>query len=109
MVEAEWTGSYPCLCSGTWILKVNGIDVSDVIPENKRHNDMDTYGWYEEWHFEDWEEVFTSYESGLEEDDWIKENLEWLSEISNDNDVYKEIYKAIQKCDWRSGSCGGCI
>lgn len=109
MVEAEWTGFYPCLCSGTWILKVNGIDVSDVIPKDKRHNDMDTWGWYEEWHFEDWEEVFTSYESGLEEDDWIKENLEWLSKISNDNDIYKEIYKAIQKCDWRSGSCGGCI
>lgn len=109
MVEAEWTGSYPCLCSGTWILKVNGVDVSDKIPKNKRHRDMNTYGEYEEWHFENWLEVFDYYEDGLYEDEWIKENLEWLLKISSDNDVHKEIFKAIQKCDWRHNSCGGCI
>lgn len=33
MVEAKWSGLYPCLCSGEWTLKVNGKDVSDKIPK----------------------------------------------------------------------------
>lgn len=45
-VEAKWTGSYPCLCSGEWILKINNIDVSNLIPEELRTSSMNTFGSY---------------------------------------------------------------
>ena len=45
-VEAEWTGCYPRLCSGKWILKVGGVNVSDKIPEDLQRSPMNTYGTY---------------------------------------------------------------
>lgn len=32
-VEAKWSGKWPCLCYGEWTLIVDGVDVSDKIPE----------------------------------------------------------------------------
>ena len=56
-VEAKWTGNYPNLCSGQWILKVNNIDVSHLIPEDLRNEPMNTYRTYLCWHFNNnWEE-----------------------------------------------------
>lgn len=109
MVEAKWSGSYPCLCCGKWTLKVNGEDVSDKIPKDLRDSSMYTYGSYRRWHFENWLEVFENYESGLECDDWVEENKKWLNEIATDLDIQREIYHAINEQDFRSGSCGGCI
>ena len=34
MVEAYWSGKYPCLCFGEWRLKVNNKDVTDKIRTN---------------------------------------------------------------------------
>lgn len=109
MVEAKWSGSYPCLCFGKWTLIVNGEDVSDKIPEELRDSSMNTYGTYQSWHFENWMEVFEDYISGLDCEDWIEENKEWLNNITTDLEVQKEIYYAINSQDFRSGSCGGCI
>lgn len=109
MVEAKWSGSYPTLCRGEWTLKVNGKNVSGLIPRKLRHSAMNTYGTYEEWHFEDWKEVFEDYEDGLVCEEWIAENKYWLDTITEDYDTQVEIYKAINKHDWRNGSCGGCI
>ena len=109
MVEAKWSGSYPCLCYGEWTLKVNEKDVSGLIPEELRYDDMNTYGTYYSWHFENWIEVFEKYEDGLNCDDWIKENKYWLDTITEDISVQKEIYDAISEQDFRHGSCGGCI
>ena len=109
MVEAKWSGSYPCLCFGKWTLKVNGEDVSDKIPEDLRDSSMNTYGTYQSWHFEDWIEVFEDYISGLDCEDWIEENKKWLNNITTDLEVQEEIYYAINSQDFRSGSCGGCI
>lgn len=108
-VEAKWTGKYPCLCYGEWILKVNNIDVSHLIPNELRTSSMDTLGTYSSWHFENWEEVFDSYEDGLDCEDWINENKEWLNKISTNLSVQENIYYAIRSEDFRSGSCGGCI
>ena len=69
MVEAKWSGSYPCLCYGKWTLKVNGKDVSNMIPKELRESSMNTYGTYQTWHFEDLLEVFEDYEDGLDCDD----------------------------------------
>lgn len=105
MVVAEWTGSFPCLCSGTWKLTINGEDFSLLIPEELRHGEMGTYGIYQSWHFEDWTEVFESYEDGLQCDEWIAANP-WIHKLPASP---IDVYYAFQAEDWRYGSCGGCI
>ena len=110
MVEAYWDGLYPTLCFGTWTLRVNGKDVSALIPKELRHNEMNTYGTYQSWYFdEDWLEVFEDYEDGLDCDEWVSENKYWLDTITDDTKVQDDIYYAISENDWRHGSCGGCI
>lgn len=107
-IEVKWTGSYPCLCHGEWIIIINGIDYSDCIPTDKRESDMNTYGEYEEWQFVDGIEEFSSYINGLRFDEWIKEN-DWVNKITLNKDEQRNIFEAIQAEDWRPGSCGGCI
>ena len=81
-VEAKWSGSYPCLCSGEWTLFIDGKDLSDKIPKDLINEPMYTNGVYSSWRFgSDWEEEWDNYEDGLECEDWIKENKEWLDEI----------------------------
>ena len=110
MVKANWSGSYPCLCHGEWTLKVNGINVSHLIPEKLRNNEMNTYGTYETWSFDDdYMEVFEDYEDGLKCNDWIKENKYWLDTITANREVQIEIFNAISEEDFRRNSCGGCI
>lgn len=85
MVEAHWNGSYPCLCFGEWMLKVNDKDVSDKIPDELRKDSMNTYGIYKRWYFDDnYLEKFESYENGLKMHEWIKENAYWLDKITDD-------------------------
>ena len=110
MIEAHWNGSYPCLCFGEWMLKVNGKDVSNKIPDELRKDSMNTYGIYQRWYFDDnYLEKFESYEDGLKMHEWIKENAYWLDKITDDYNTQKEIFTAVQQEDFRSGSCGGCI
>ena len=110
MVEARWSGSYPNLCRGEWTLKIGGNDVSSLIPKELRYDEMNTYGTYETWYFDDNAmEVFEDYEDGLDCDEWIEENKYWLDAIAEDYDTQVKIFKAINEQDWRSGSCGGCI
>lgn len=109
-VEAKWTGDYPNLCSGQWILKVNNKNVSHLIPADLKNEPMNTYHTYLCWHFNNnWEEKWDSYKDGLFCDEWLKENKEWLDKISTNSIVQKEIYTAINSQDWRYGECGGCI
>ena len=108
-VEAKWSGSYPCLCSGEWTLFIDGKDVSDKIPKDLRNEPMNTYSTYSEWYFENWSEAWDDYKDGLECEDWIKENKEWLDEITTDKCEQEDIYYAFQLNDWRHGSCGGGI
>lgn len=109
-VEAKWSGKWPCLCHGEWTLIVNGINVSDKIPKELRNSSMNTYGIYEHWRFDkDWDVIWSPYDNGLECDEWIEENSEWLKTITTDKNVMKEIYYAINTKDFRTGSCGGCI
>lgn len=109
MVEAKWSGAYPCLCSGSWTLFVNGKNVTRHIPKDLKYSSMNTAGIYQSWHFEDQQEVFDDYMDGLECDEWITENKKWLNKITSDADIQKEIFYAIQKQDFRALSCGGCI
>ena len=109
MVEAKWSGSYPCLCHGEWTLIVNGKNVNSLIPDELKNSSMGTYGTYQSWHFEDWNEVFEDYEDGLMCDEWIVENKYWLDDITDDYNIQTEIFYAISEEDFRHGSCGGCI
>ena len=109
-VEAKWTGKYPNLCSGEWILKVNNIDVSHLIPKELKNSSMDTYGIYQTWRFtDDWDAEFNFYEDGLDCENWIEKNKYWLNKISTNLSVQKYIYHEINTQDFRCGSCGGCI
>lgn len=55
------------------------------------------------------------YREGLMEDDWIVENIDWLSDVFIEHNIPLEeetmraFYQAVNKEDWRCGSCGGCI
>lgn len=105
MVIAKWTGCFPCLCHGEWKLYIDGQDVSFLIPWDRRTGHMNTAGTYQEWHFEDQEEVFEDYEDGLEYEDWLAENP-WVRDLPAPS---FDIYLAFQSEDWRHNSCGGCI
>ena len=95
-VEAKWSGSYPCLCSGEWTLFIDGKDMSDKIPKELRNESMNTNGVYSSWHFEsDWEIEWNDYEEGLECEEWIKENKEWLDNITTDKCEQEDIYYGI--------------
>ena len=110
VVEASWSGSFPNLCSGEWTLIVNGKDVSAHIPDNLRYSEMNTFGSYSYWSFdENYSEYWNDYEDGLHESEWIEENQDWLASITVDKEVQREIFAAISDADWRHGSCGGCI
>lgn len=110
VVVAEWSGSWPCLCSGWWRLTVNGIDCTHKIPYQKRNKPMDTYGTYSRWFFGDhWDEQWEEYKDGLKADEWIEENKAWLKKLPLQEDQYKEVYDAFREHDFRLGSCGGCI
>lgn len=109
IVTAEWSGVWPHLCSGEWTLVINGEDVTDKIPAKIRKSHMGTFGTYEKWHFENWNEVWETYTDGLRESEWIEKNNSWLSTIATDQEVLGDIFRAFQSEDWRHESCGGCI
>lgn len=107
--RTKWTGRYPVLCHGTWLLYKDGENVSNLIPEDLQDEPMGCSGWYQEWMFVNgWETEWSSYHDGLSADEWIKENEYWLKDIGPEKD-YKDIFCAFQENDWRGGSCGGCI
>ena len=105
IVRAEWTGQYPCLCSGEWKLFIGDQDYSHMIPEDKRCSHMNTAGVYSEWHFENWLEVFEDYEDGLEFEEWLVENP-WVRDLPASD---LDIFIAFSCEDFRPGQCGGCI
>ena len=123
MFKVKWTGSYPNLCSGEWIISYNGTRLD--IPEDdddeyswngRASSDMNTNGIYSRWYFgNDWDEQTEEYEDGLECADWIVANQHWVDAMFDKYEIpkgfytYHQLFKAIQENDWRSGSCGGCI
>ena len=78
MIKVNWSGYYPNLCFGVWEIKID--DKLLPIPEDKINTDMNTFGSYQSWHFEDWIEVFEDYEDGLFFDEWLLENKEWIDD-----------------------------
>lgn len=108
-IIAKWTGSYPTFCMGEWKLYIDNNDISFKIPEYLRHSNMETFGVYQTWFFNDQIETWMEYTDGLKCVDWIKKNEDWLNNITTDKNVQIEIYNAFQKEDFRVNYCGGCI
>ena len=107
--KVEWTGGNWSLCIGRWKLYIDGEDKSNLIPEELRDGHMNTVGTYRRWYFDNWEEVWESYNDGLDCVNWINVNDYWLTSITNDYKEKVELFKEFQTQDFRPCSCGGCI
>ena len=106
-ITAKWTGRYPNLCFGEWIITVGDEKVD--LPDEVRTSPMNTRGTYESWAFDKgWNEVWRSYEDGLDFEPWLQQNS-WVSRLNLSHKEERDLYEAISEEDWRHGSCGGCI
>ena len=105
--STTWSGSFPNLCSGEWVLYRDGTLVDTDIPF--QGSDAETFGEYATWSFgRDWDEQWDHYEEGFECDEWCERYADWLATIAPE-DEWGDIYAAFQENDWRHKSCGGCI
>lgn len=114
MFEVKWTGSFPTLCCGEWIIRYHGKSLK--LPEDRKDQPMRTYGEYQTWHFnKDYIEEFESYYDGIREEDWIKFNKPWIKNLFDKHStpladsILHDFYVKIQREDFRPHSCGGCI
>lgn len=103
-IEAKWTGKWPNLCHGEWIITIDGVKVD--LPEEVRTSDMGTYGYYPIWNLNETWEIF---EDGLEFQPWVEKNSQWLSNLHLSEKDLRALYDIISVEDWRHKSCGGCI
>lgn len=120
MITAKWTGEYPNLCSGEWIIKINNKQIKDTQPldyDSILRKPMQTFGTYSSWYFtEDWDAVFEDYDEGFHYSQWLNcDEAKALFKLIEQNDILLdsidkiELFDVLQKSDWRHGSCGGCI
>ena len=70
-ITVSWTGRYPSLCYGEWIIIIDGITLT-----GSGDGPFNTRGFYSQWHFdENWLEVFEDYEEGESfSDSWLETN-----------------------------------
>ncbi|MCI7717602.1 MAG: hypothetical protein MSQ14_01210 [[Pasteurella] aerogenes] len=105
---ASWSSKGNTLCLGYWEIEYNGKPIK--LPSDRQDQDMGTQKIY---NFIDPEDEL--YLEGLDEDDWIVANIDWLTDLFIQENIPIEeqymryFYQAVNKDDWRCGSCGGCI
>ncbi|WP_437891329.1 hypothetical protein [Phytobacter sp. V91] len=105
---AKWTRGGNLLCHGEWIISWQGHPL--VLPESRREKDMGTWAIYSIIDPED-----ETFAQGLEEDEWIIENVDWLTDLFFDHQIpmesdnYRLFYQAVNRQDWRCTSCAGCM
>lgn len=106
--SARWTAKGNNLCLGQWEIRYLGRQLE--LGAARREKDMGTFGIFS-YIFPDDED----FAEGLPEDDWILENAAWLADLFAEYDIpideqhMRWFYQAINRHDWRCGSCGGCI
>lgn len=106
--KAVWTAKGHTLCLGHWIVRYQGGLI--VLPPTTSENHMDTFGIFS-WLFPDDED----YAEGLLLEEWIEEKADWLVPLFDqynipfDSQNVTWLYEALNKSDWRCGSCGGCM
>ena len=98
--NASWSSKGNTLCLGHWDITYLGLPVA--LPIERRDKDMGTNNIY---NFMDPEDEL--YREGLMEDDWIVENIDWLSDVFIEHNIPLEeetmraFYQAVNKEDWR--------
>ena len=108
--EVEWTGQYPILSFGNWIIRRNGVDVSDLIPRRLFFSPMGTRKMYYRWCLtDDGLRFLYPYYDGLSAKKWIRKNRYWIKHICRNGEEEFMLYHAINKADWRWNSQGDCI
>lgn len=113
-LKVVWTGKWPCLCRGKWVIEYDGKSLK--IPDYRIYKDMNTNGIYSFWHFTDNYDVeYEDIESGLDCDEWIESNREWIEKMFKDagikvtEELLTQLFEQINSQDFRMGTCGGCI
>ncbi|KMV33737.1 hypothetical protein [Franconibacter pulveris] len=105
---AAWSRNGNLLCHGHWIITFAGKPVT--LPQRWQDKAMGTWGIYSIIDPED-----ETFADGLEEDEWIVENVEWLTDcffenhIPPEEDNYRFFWRAVNRADWRCTSCAGCM
>lgn len=105
---AKWSASGNKLCLGRWEISYLGKPLQ--LDPARAEEDMGTYAIYSFIYPDD--DIFAE---GLKEDEWIVENLDWLTrlflahDIPCDTEHFRYFYRAVNPQDWRCGSCGGCM
>ncbi|HDX0984067.1 TPA: hypothetical protein RNW88_000512 [Pasteurella multocida] len=105
---ANWTSKGNTLCLGHW--EIQYLNTTLILPPERREKDMGTQGIY---YFIDPEDRL--YLEGLDEDDWILANIDWLSDVFIQANIpleepyLRQFYQAVNQEDWRCGSCGDCL
>ncbi len=106
--QAEWSAKGHTLCLGHWNITCNEQEM--VLPKAVRTRDMGTFGNFSYLFDDD-----PDWEEGIKEDEWIVDNIDWLSQCFIDNDIpmeeafFRWFYQAVNASDWRCSSCGGCM
>lgn len=96
--NASWSSKGNTLCLGHWDITYLGLPV--VLPIERHDKDMGTNNIY---NFIDPEDEL--YREGLMEDDWIVENIDWLSDVFIEHNIPLEeetmraFYQAVNKED----------
>ncbi|MDO8925331.1 MAG: hypothetical protein Q7U94_00310 [Sideroxyarcus sp.] len=106
--SAKWTATGNKLCLGKWEISHLGKPLK--LDTARAEEDMGTYAIYSFIYPDD--DIFAE---GLKEEEWIIENLDWLTQIFLAHDIptdeahFRFFYRAVNRQDWRCGSCGGCM
>lgn len=105
---ANWSAKGHMLCLGHWEISYQGEPLT--LPDAVAEDHMNTQGNFS-WLFPDDDD----YIEGKSLEFWIDDNADWLydlfegSEIPFDQQHITWFYQAVNKSDWRCGSCGGCL
>ncbi len=105
---ARWTAEGNTLCLGHWEIQYLGLPL--VLPQKRLETDMGTKGIY---NFMDPDDEL--YLEGLDEDEWIVDNMDWLADvfiqhhIPLEEEYFRYFFRVVNKQDWRCGICGGCM
>lgn len=119
-ITVEWTGSYPTLCSGKWIITIDGKEIINKSNSKIFKNSMNTARMYtSSWYIPEkgrGAKCFESSNYGLFHPLWRKSELcENLLKAFQENDItltedeIELLWQELSKKDFRLGSCGGCI
>lgn len=118
-IQVKWSGKYPTLCYGKWIITIDGISLTGLDNEDFR-----TFNTYDNnllriQTLEEGVVVDCTYEDGLFFEKWLEElkthdinglyaSLKKHGFNIEDVDFLEKLYNEIKSSDWRHNSCGGC-